>query len=189
VTEVAAEKTSELTEQKIEELRQERAKLLEAEEKLKEEQARLEKEREAALDSDDGSVLEAALANRPLKKNSALRKAMDRLEELPHQLYSVKRRYLQASIELSGLELEELHHERTETSKTAYAAAEAFEKAREERDWTQSIAAGVAEDVKTKVRSIGSLRDQLASHEQNKPSSDAFVQQMNRHKVWRWGPQ
>ena len=184
-----AVETSELTEQKTEELRQERGKLLEAEQKLRDEQTRLEKEREAALDSDDGSVLEAALAGKPLKKNSALRKAMDRLEELPHQLYSVKRRYLQASIELFEFELADLEEERVSLGQAAHAAHDRLLEAQEEAAHTQAIAAGASADRDEKIRSIGSLRDQLASHEQSKPSNDLFLERLRSHKVWRWGPE
>jgi hypothetical protein len=173
-------------EQRIEELRQEKQQLREAEEKLRDEQARLEQEREAVLDSDDSAVLEAALSGKPLPKSSSIRKAMDRLDELPHQLYAIRRRYLQVSIELAELEQEALVAEREETSKEAYAAAEAFEQACEERDHTQAVAVAVAEDLREKIRSVGNLRDQLAAHESSKPSGDLFEERLRSHKVWRW---
>ncbi len=176
----------ETTEKTLDDLRRELQETQAAGQRLVEEQNRLELTRSEALDADDLAILQDALSGKPLRKNSPLRKVMDRLDKIPHQLYAVRRRVVMLQIEIGELELEELSAEHKQASRDGYAAIERFEEAREERDYTQSVAHGYAEDVRSKTRSIHALREQLAEHEANKPSSDLFEERLRQHGVWRW---
>jgi hypothetical protein len=185
---VAEEQAAEEREQKLQELQQERQKLLEAEEKLKAEQAELESRRAEILDSDDQELLERALSGKPLPAKSEFRRNEDRLSEIPSLLYGVRRRALQLGIEIAEAELVDLEEERVQLGRAAHEAHERLLEAQHERDMAQSLAAGAAADRDEKRRSINTLQRLLLEHEANKPATDSFVQQMNRHRVWRWGP-
>ena len=180
------EQAAEEREQKLQELRKQLTEVQQAEQRLIEEQAELEEKQKSALDSDDPALIEAALSGKSLSKGSSYRKAMDRLAELPGMIYAPRRRVLQLKIEISGHELGELEEERVQLGRAAHEAHERLLEAQQERDYAQSIAAGAASDRDEKRRSIARLEQQLAAHEQNKPSADRFDQELAKRRVWRW---
>ena len=182
--EAAAEEQS--LEEKIEELRRELAEVERAEQEKLEEQERLETERSVAVDSDDNELIQTLLSGKSLPKHSSLRAAMSRLDELPHELYILRRRILQLKIRIAEIEQVGLEEERRRCNRAYQEAEDKFQQAREEKDFAESYASAAAEDVRTRKLSRHNLEQQLAAHEQGKPSNDLFEERLARHRVWRW---